>query len=135
MCQCGARDGDNDLQLRDPVGNLQLLQRSLLLPAAVLTALCTLHTAPRRSLDAAVVSPGRPTPFPVLKAPPDLSQGLSFLLSNNIWGTNYPCWFPYQRADANMRFRFLLQLQGLPQAGAADAQLQTQGDSVAAAVA
>ena len=26
-------------------------------------------------------------------------------------GTNYPAWFPYQRGDENMRFRFLLQLE------------------------
>ncbi|GAB4813534.1 hypothetical protein N2152v2_000580 [Parachlorella kessleri] len=42
-----------------------------------------------RSLDAALVSPGSPTPFQVLSSPPDLKQGVSFALTNNIWGTNY----------------------------------------------
>lgn len=40
----------------------------------------------RRSLDAALVSPGAPTPFPVLSEKPDMKQGMSFLLCNNIWG-------------------------------------------------
>lgn len=28
-------------------------------------------------------------------------------------GTNYPIWYPYQPADANMRFRFVVKLGGL----------------------
>ena len=42
-----------------------------------------------RSLDAALVSPGRRTPFPTVDpAYVDMSQGMSFCLANNIWGTN-----------------------------------------------
>ncbi|EFN55987.1 hypothetical protein CHLNCDRAFT_145354 [Chlorella variabilis] len=71
-----------------------------------------------RSLDAAVVSPGRHTPFPSLSVPPELLYGASYCLSNNIWGTNFPMWFPYQTGDANMRFRFVLQLESLTPAAA-----------------
>lgn len=47
----------------------------------------------RRSLDAALVSPGQRTPFPSLDpASVDMTQGISFCLANNIWGTNCaPC--------------------------------------------
>ena len=47
----------------------------------------------RRSLDAALVSPGQRTPFPSLDpASVDMTQGVSFCLANNIWGTNCaPC--------------------------------------------
>ena len=48
-----------------------------------------------RSLDAPLVSPGRPMPFPSLTERPDLNFGVSHCLQNNIWGTNYivspPC--------------------------------------------
>ncbi|KDD76566.1 hypothetical protein H632_c180p1, partial [Helicosporidium sp. ATCC 50920] len=64
-----------------------------------------------RSLDAAVLCVGKPTPFPVLQGELDLGQGVSFLLHNNIWGTNYPMWVPYQPGDEIMRFRFALEVQ------------------------
>jgi hypothetical protein len=67
-----------------------------------------------RSLDAAMVSPGRPTPFPSLRDPPELRQGMAHCLANNIWGTNYVMWYPYSQGDVNMRFRFLLQVQDVP---------------------
>lgn len=59
-----------------------------------------------RTLDAALVSPGMPTPFPNVRHMPDLSEGMSFNLANNIWGTNYIMWQPYGGQGANMRFRF-----------------------------
>lgn len=59
-----------------------------------------------KSLDAALVSPGNPTPFPSLTRPPDLSQGMSFCLHNNVWGTNYVMWWPYQPQDFSIQFRF-----------------------------
>ncbi|KAK9821791.1 hypothetical protein WJX81_004092 [Elliptochloris bilobata] len=60
-----------------------------------------------RSLDAALVSPGKRTPFPNLDpAAVDMSQGVSFCLSNNIWGTNYVMWTPYGKQSPTMRFRF-----------------------------
>ncbi len=59
-----------------------------------------------RTLDAALVSPGEPTPFPNVRHAPDLSQGVAFNLANNIWGTNYVMWQPYVQQGATMRFRF-----------------------------
>ena len=61
-----------------------------------------------RSLDAALVSPGEPTPFPNVRHEPELAHGLAFNLANNIWGTNYVMWQPYVREGATMRFRFRL---------------------------
>jgi hypothetical protein len=66
-----------------------------------------------RSLDAALVSPGHPTPFPSVVHLPDLEQGMHFNLVNNIWGTNYVMWWPYQESDRNMRFRFVVQVESL----------------------
>ena len=59
-----------------------------------------------RSLDAALVSPGFPTPFPNVRHMPDLAEGMSFNLANNIWGTNYIMWQPYSGVGDTMRFRF-----------------------------
>jgi hypothetical protein len=59
-----------------------------------------------RSWDAALVSPGAPTPFPNGARPPDLLQGMHFNLANNVWGTNYVMWVPYSQQDRNMAFRF-----------------------------
>lgn len=43
-----------------------------------------------RSLDAAVASFGRPTPLPVsTTSPPAFGDGVSFILHNNAWATNY----------------------------------------------
>ncbi|BDA48441.1 hypothetical protein COCOBI_12-1200 [Coccomyxa sp. Obi] len=59
-----------------------------------------------RTLDAILVSPGEPTPFPNVRHPPDMSKGVAFNLANNIWGTNYVMWQPYVEQGATMRFRF-----------------------------
>jgi hypothetical protein len=63
-----------------------------------------------RTLDAALVCTGAPTPFPVLRGAPDMSQGVAFNLANNIWGTNYVMWQPYSMEGRNARFRFVLQV-------------------------
>lgn len=63
-----------------------------------------------RSLDAALVSPGEPIPFPNPNARPDLQKGMAYNLANNIWGTNYIMWQPYEQEQERMRFRFLLQM-------------------------
>ena len=63
-----------------------------------------------RSLDAALVSPGEPIPFPVTRSKPDMSKGMAYNLANNIWGTNYIMWQPYEPEQSRMRFRFLLQM-------------------------
>jgi hypothetical protein len=64
-----------------------------------------------RSLDAALVSPGKPTPFPIVDAAPDLSQGMHFNLHNNVWGTNYVMWWPYQTGEGTIRFRFVVTVE------------------------
>jgi len=66
-----------------------------------------------RSLDAALVSPGKPTPFPVVEDLPDLSLGMHFNLHNNVWGTNYVMWWPYQKGDETIRFRFVVQVEAV----------------------
>eukprot|EP00884_Botryococcus_braunii_P018962 jgi/Botrbrau1/574/Bobra.0010s0040.1 len=67
------------------------------------------------SLDAALVSPGYPEVFPVLQEKPDLEQGVTFNLMNNIWGTNYVMWSPYEPVMESMRFRFILRMHDLSQ--------------------
>ena len=48
------------------------------------------------SLDAGLLCYGEPTAFPTPFAPADLSYGASWNLWNNIWGTNYPQWYPFE---------------------------------------
>lgn len=67
----------------------------------------------RRTLDSALVSPGMATPFPNVRHAPDMSQGMTFCLGNNIWGTNYVMWQPYLQEAANQRFRFELRMSDL----------------------
>ena len=68
-----------------------------------------------RTLDAALVSPGSPTPFPNVRHQPDMSKGMTFNLANNIWGTNYVMWQPYGGLSPNQRFRFELQMRDVGQ--------------------
>jgi hypothetical protein len=64
-----------------------------------------------QTLDVALVSPGKPTPFPMVEDLPDLHEGMHFNLHNNVWGTNYVMWWPYQKGDGTIRFRFVVQVQ------------------------
>ncbi|KAK9915574.1 hypothetical protein WJX75_001002 [Coccomyxa subellipsoidea] len=57
-----------------------------------------------RTLDCALVSPGKPNPFPNVQTQPDMTEGVSFNLANNIWGTNYVMWQPYGEQSPNMGF-------------------------------
>jgi len=64
-----------------------------------------------QSLDAGIVSPDIPTPFPTPLEPlVGVKHGMSFCLYNNIWNTNYILWYPYTQQidnpDANAKFRF-----------------------------
>ena len=71
------------------------------------------------TVDAGVVVFGEPTGFPTAglygNAEPDLSRGVSSMMLNNLWGTNYVMWYPYEldsQAVAgmeNIRFRYALQ--------------------------
>ena len=57
---------------------------------------------------------GEPTPFPTPMEQPDVKQGFAFNLVNNIWGTNYIMWYPYQEVDASFKFDFQIVLPVLP---------------------
>eukprot|EP01090_Pellita_catalonica_P011857 TRINITY_DN2446_c0_g1_i1.p1 TRINITY_DN2446_c0_g1~~TRINITY_DN2446_c0_g1_i1.p1 ORF type:complete len:760 (-),score=113.06 TRINITY_DN2446_c0_g1_i1:691-2970(-) len=60
-----------------------------------------------RSRDVAVVNPGRPDGFPTPMAThPSLSEGMHFVLVQNIWDTNYIMWFPFVEQDKNLQYRF-----------------------------
>ena len=61
---------------------------------------------------------------------PDLSEGMSFNLANNIWGTNYIMWQPYSGLGATMRFRFEISSELM--SGHAVNVRQGQSDEVAA---
>jgi Domain of unknown function (DUF5054)/Glycosyl hydrolases family 38 N-terminal domain len=56
------------------------------------------------SLDAPLVSPGRPRILEFDTKQPDLSEGFHFNLHNNLWGTNFPMWY---EDDGLFRFRLI----------------------------
>lgn len=63
------------------------------------------------SKDAAMVAFDSPTPFPTpIHDQPNLAEGASFLLWDNIWNTNYIFWWPYdtpaEQTSADIAFRF-----------------------------
>jgi len=59
------------------------------------------------SIDAALVSTGGPNPFPIpLSATP--VNGAEYNLNNNIWGTNYPMWYPFDDSESASKFRFVI---------------------------
>lgn len=68
-----------------------------------------------RSLDVALVSPGAPTAFPNVRHQPDMSDGMSYNLCNNVWGTNYVMWTPWREQDVNMTFRFAFEVEDVQQ--------------------
>ena len=65
------------------------------------------------TLDAAVARWDAPLPFPSpLDRQPDLAEGLSYLLHDNVWNTNFPFWYPFAPGDpGNLVFRFTLGLR------------------------
>jgi hypothetical protein len=63
------------------------------------------------SLDAPLTSWGSPRLLPTpqnITTGADPSEGAAYMLVNNAWGTNYPCWYPFEDADSNMQWRFTL---------------------------
>jgi len=65
------------------------------------------------SKDAAMVAFDSPNPFPTpIHGNPNLSEGASFLLWNNIWNTNYVFWWPYNvpqnQTTDHIVFRFAI---------------------------
>ena len=63
------------------------------------------------SIDAGLVRFGTPFGLPTpLTQTPDPTQGAAIMLVDNLWGTNYPMWFPFDAADATLQFRFEVSL-------------------------
>jgi hypothetical protein len=60
--------------------------------------------------DASVLSPGAPSLVDYNNQPIEPSEGMYFNLSNNIWNTNWPLWYPWLDEDASARFRFEIRL-------------------------
>lgn len=64
-----------------------------------------------RVMDSGIVNVGKPNGFPTPgnQTADVIGFGVSAMLWNNVWGTNYPQWIPYNRTDtaeANLLFRF-----------------------------
>jgi hypothetical protein len=66
----------------------------------------TIHT-----IDAPVVSPMSPIPFPSPLNSLNVEGGMHFNLYNNIWGTNYIMWYPYSEDDVNTNFEFVFEMK------------------------
>eukprot|EP01012_Entosiphon_sulcatum_P032079 TRINITY_DN40828_c0_g1_i1.p1 TRINITY_DN40828_c0_g1~~TRINITY_DN40828_c0_g1_i1.p1 ORF type:complete len:800 (-),score=122.49 TRINITY_DN40828_c0_g1_i1:16-2391(-) len=73
------------------------------------------------TLDAGVVCLGEPLGFPTPTAAGSVvnvtDAGVSSMLWNNLWGTNYVMWYPYRKngtdasGEQNLLFRYLLKFQ------------------------
>lgn len=64
-----------------------------------------------KSLDAGVVSVGVKNPFPTPFLRANTTHGFHFLLYNNIFGTNYPSWYPFTNKEPNLVYRFQIKIQ------------------------
>jgi hypothetical protein len=62
------------------------------------------------TVDASVVAPGEPSLVDFNNFPVDPREGMWFNLSNNVWNTNWPLWYPWNDEDRNARFRFVVRL-------------------------
>jgi hypothetical protein len=59
--------------------------------------------------DAPLACFGEPTIFPIpTNVTADRSEGVSFLLADCLWNTNYPFWYPFHEGDENFRWRWTL---------------------------
>lgn len=64
------------------------------------------------SLDVPVMCTGKATPFVTPRTePPDMAEGVSWNVYQNIWNTNYVQWYPFEEADRHIRSRFRMQFQ------------------------
>jgi hypothetical protein len=65
------------------------------------------------SPDAPLVAVGTPFAIPTpLNKPANQKGGVHFCLHNNIWGTNYPMWYPFAKEDTStLRWRFSFSVQ------------------------
>jgi Domain of unknown function (DUF5054) len=63
------------------------------------------------SPNAAIAAFGKPSGFPTsTRVRPELSEGASYMLWNNLWGTNYVMWFPFIVEESNLRYTFSLHM-------------------------
>lgn len=63
------------------------------------------------SLDTPILSIGGTNYFPVPMETPDVSEGFTFNIFNNLWGTNYIMWYPYmERGEDSGKYRFVMTL-------------------------
>jgi len=61
--------------------------------------------------DSGLICLGEPNPFPTpLNTKPNLDDGASISLFNNIWGTNYVMWYPFDNKDGDAAYRFTLRI-------------------------
>ena len=60
--------------------------------------------------DTSVVCVGKPTSFPTPMQQPNVDNGFAFNVYNNIWGTNYIMWYPYNDVDSSSKYRFTVTL-------------------------
>ena len=63
-----------------------------------------------KSWDAPILSVGGDNYFPVPMEDPEVTEGFSFNLFNNLWGTNYIMWYPYQKGEESAMYRFTMTL-------------------------
>lgn len=64
------------------------------------------------TLDVPLVNAGKPNPFYNPIEGPDMSEGMSYNIVNNVWGTNYIMWVPYTALDEpGMAFRFVIEAE------------------------
>ena len=59
------------------------------------------------SQDTSVLCVGYPNPYPTPPSPPAMDDGFAFNIFNNIWGTNYVMWYPYEEEDKSSKYRFI----------------------------
>lgn len=64
------------------------------------------------SLDVPIICTGKATPFVSPRTgPPDMAQGVSWNIFQNIWNTNYVLWYPFEPSDPHTRSRFRMQFK------------------------
>lgn len=70
------------------------------------------HTLVVGCVDAGIISAGAPTGFPTpVHSDPDMSLGVSSLLFDNLWGTNYVMWSMWhaeERTASSFRYTVAL---------------------------
>jgi len=69
----------------------------------------TSHALQIIPLDSPLLCWGVPSSFPTpIRKTPDLSYGPSFILWDNVWGTNYIMWFPFLPQEQNIKWEYTI---------------------------